>query len=102
MIEINIVGLIILIGAFIFFVGMLIGIFLNEKINKLYYLNAIDAIERFLKEHNRIHTDWRIEQQKANDDWYRNNANLHKEYLDTIIKDVLESHRILKEWMEKN
>lgn len=101
MTEISIVVLFLLVSALALCIGMLIGMFVDEKINKTYYLNIVETIEKFLKEHNKIHTDWRIDMQKSNDDWYTKSANLHKEYLDTITNNILENQKLLAGWIDE-
>ena len=47
-----------LVGALMLCVGVLIGMFMDEKINKSYYLGMIDVVENSLKRHNEIYDEY--------------------------------------------
>ena len=50
--------LIILVGSLMLCIGMIVGMFMEEKIDKSYYLRVIDAVENSLKRHNEIYDEY--------------------------------------------
>ena len=45
----------ILVGVLMLCIGILVGMFMGEKINKTYYLGIINIVENSLKKHNEIY-----------------------------------------------
>ena len=45
----------ILVGSLTLCIGMIVGMFMEEKIDKSYYLGMIDVVENSLKRHNEIY-----------------------------------------------
>ncbi len=47
-----------LVGLLMLAIGMIIGIFMEEKINKSYYLRMINVVENSLEEHNEFYKEF--------------------------------------------
>ena len=65
--------LIILVGALMLCIGMLIGMFMDEKINKSYYTGMVNIVANSLKEHNKIY-----------EEFYKNMHTSYKEYFENL------------------
>ena len=50
--------LIILVGALILCIGMIVGMFMDENINKSYYTEMVNIVANSLKEHNKIYDEF--------------------------------------------
>ena len=74
--------LIILVGALMLCIGMLIGMFMDEKINKSYYTEMVNIVANSLKEHNKIY-----------DEFYKNMHTSYKEYFEELLRSNLERCR---------
>ena len=48
----------ILVGILMLCVGFIIGMFVDENIDKSYYLGIIDVVENSLKRHNEIYDEY--------------------------------------------
>lgn len=90
MAEINIVVLIILVGALALCIGMMIGMFMDEKINKSYYTGMVDVVANSLKEHNKIY-----------DEFYKNMYTHSKEYFEKMTDFIVHNQEILAGHMDE-
>ena len=82
--------LIILVGALMFCIGMTIGMFMEEKIDKSYYLRVIDAVENSLKRHNEIY-----------DEYYKNNNKINDTYINKALDAIIDNQRFLASAMDE-
>lgn len=65
---------IVLVGVLMLCIGMIIGMFMEEKIDKSYYLGMIDVVENSLKKHNEIY-----------DEYYKNNNKINDTYINKVL-----------------
>lgn len=84
------VVLTVLVGAWILCIGILIGIFIEEKINKTYYLGMVKIVEDSLKRHNEIY-----------DKYYQENSKSNMEYLDKTIDLIMNNQKFLAGAMDE-
>ena len=78
-----------LVGALMLCVGVLIGMFIDEKINKSYYLGMIDVVENSLKRHNEIY-----------DEYYKNNNKINSTYIDKVLDAIINNQKFLANAMD--
>ena len=90
MTEISIVGLIVLVGALALCIGMIVGMFVDEKINKSYYTGMVNIVENSLKEHNKIY-----------DEFYKNMYMNSKEYFEKMTDFIVHNQEILAAHMDE-
>ena len=101
---------IVLVGVLMLCIGMIIGMFMEEKIDKSYYLGMIDVVENSLKRHNESYDEYYKNNNKINDtaqkihDRHSEAANIMKETTENIINksvDLSDSKIILDEMDER-
>lgn len=80
----------ILVGALMLCIGILIGMFVDEKINKTYYLDMVKIVEDSLKRHNEIY-----------DKYYQENSKSNMEYLDKTIDLIMNNQKFLAGAMDE-
>lgn len=74
--------LIILVGALMLCIGMIVGMFMEEKIDKSYYLRVIDVVENSLKRHNEIY-----------DEYYKNNNKINDTYINKVLDAIIDNQK---------
>lgn len=79
----------ILVGALMLCIGMIIGMFMEEKIDKSYYLGAINVVENSLKKHNEIYNEF-----------YKNNNKIIDTYINKALDVIIDNQKILAEAMD--
>ena len=82
--------LIILVGAWMLCIGMIVGMFMEEKIDKSYYLRVIDVVENSLKRHNEIY-----------DEYYKNNNKINSTYIDKVLDAIINNQKSLAHAMDE-
>ena len=80
----------ILVVALMLCIGILVGMFMEEKINKTYYLGIINIVEDSLKKHNEIY-----------DKYYQENSKSNMEYLDKTIDLITNNQKFLAGAMDE-
>ena len=82
--------LIILVGALILCIGMIVGMFIDENINKSYYTEMVNIVANSLKEHNKIY-----------DEFYKNMNTSYKEYFEKMNDFIVHNQKILASAMDE-
>ena len=82
--------LIILVGALMLCIGALVGMFMDEKINKSYYTEMVNFVSNSLKEHNKIY-----------DEFYKNMHTSYKEYFEKMNDFIVHNQEILASAMDE-
>ena len=82
--------LIILVGAWMLCIGMIVGMFMEEKIDKSYYLGMIDVVENSLKRHNEIY-----------DEYYKNNNKINDTYINKVLDAIIDNQKFLAGAMDE-
>ena len=80
----------ILVGALMLCIGILIGMFVDEKINKSYYTGMVDIVANSLKEHNKIY-----------DEFYKNMNTSYKEYFEKMTDFIVHNQETLASAMDE-
>lgn len=80
----------ILVGVLMLCVGFIIGMFSDENINKTYYLEMVNIVEKSLKKQNEIY-----------DKYYQNNSKSNMEYFDKIIDLIVNNQKFLASAMDE-
>lgn len=81
---------IVLVGALMLCVGLIIGMFSDENINKTYYLEMVNIVEESLKKQNEIY-----------DKYYQNNSKSNMEYFEKIIDLIVNNQKFLASAMDE-
>ena len=82
--------LIILVGAWMLCIGMIVGMFMEEKIDKSYYLKMIDIVENSLDKHNEIYKEY-----------YKNNNESYDTYINKVLDAIIDSQKFLASAMDE-
>ena len=80
----------ILVGALMLCIGMIVGMFMEEKIDKSYYLRVIDIVENSLKRHNEIY-----------DEYYKNNNKINDTYINKVLDAIIDNQKFLASAMDE-
>lgn len=74
----------ILVGALMLCIGIIVGMFMEEKISKIYYLGMVNIVEDSLKKHNEIYNEY-----------YQKNSKSNIEILDKTIDLIINNQKTL-------
>lgn len=88
--RIEIIILCICVCLFILIIGFVVGMLIENKISKNYFLEIIKIFDESLTEQN-----------KRYDEYYQKNNKLNTDYLDKIVDLVMESHILLSEALDR-
>ena len=71
-------------------IGTLIGIAIEEKINKSYFLKMIDIVENSLEKHNEIYKEY-----------YKDNNENYDTYINKVLDAIIDSQKFLAGAMDE-
>lgn len=71
-------------------IGILIGIAIEEKIDKSYFLKMIDVVENSLEEHNEIYKEY-----------YKDNNENYDTYINKVLDAIIDSQKFLAGAMDE-